>query len=109
ADGANRAALTRDCLEHRERVMFVMFEPLGMKSHGRINDARIPAPEFDRPAIRRGPNSRHNHRRYSRIHRPLDCAGRVGILVSVEMNVAVDHYTRIAGMRRVRIVSYVAR
>jgi len=35
--------------------------------------------------------------------RALDCAGRVGILVSVEMNVAVDHLFRIAGMRRVRI------
>jgi hypothetical protein len=36
--------------------------------------------------------------------RALDCAGRVGILVSVEMNVAIDHYFRKAGMRRVRRV-----
>ncbi len=109
ADGANRVALTRDRFEHVERVMFGMFKLLGMKSHGRINDARILSPEFDYPAIGRGPDSRHHHGRYSRIIRPLDCAARVGILVSVEMNVAVDHFIRIAGMRRVRIASGVPR
>jgi len=86
-----------------------MLKLLGMESHGRINDARIAPPEFDCPAIGRGPNPRHDHRRYAGIQRPLDCARRVGILVSVEMNVAVDHFIRIAGMRRARIVARVAR
>ena len=39
----------------------------------------------------------------------LDCAGRVGILVNVKMNVGVDHFFRIAGMRRARIVARVTR
>ena len=45
----------------------------------------------------------------SRVARKLDCAGRVGILVSVEMNVGIDHFFRIAGMRRARIVALVTR
>ena len=43
------------------------------------------------------------------VARTLDCAERVGILVSVEMNVAVDHFILKAGMRRVRIFARVTR
>jgi len=43
------------------------------------------------------------------IARALDCAGAVGILVSVEMNVAVEHFFRVAGMRRARIAAVVLR
>jgi hypothetical protein len=56
-----------------------------------------------------GPTPGTTHRRYSRIARMLDCAGRVGILVNVKMNVGVDHFFRIAGMRRARIVARVTR
>ncbi|MGB0059105.1 hypothetical protein, partial [Candidatus Binatus sp.] len=43
------------------------------------------------------------------IVRALDCGGGVGILVSVEMNVAVDRLFRVAGMRRARIAAVVLR
>ena len=74
-----------------------------------MDDTRIRPGEFEHFAIGRGADPGHDYRRGARVARPLDCARRVGILVSVEMNVAVDHYFRIAGVREGRMAGRVAR
>ena len=67
------------------------------------------AGEFDYTAIGCGADSGHDNRRDAGGAGALDCGGRVGILVSVKVNVAVDHYLRIAGVRAGRIAGRVAR
>lgn len=67
------------------------------------------ARELEHLAIRRRPDSRYDNGGNGCIERALDRAGRVGILVSVEMNVAVDHSIRIAGVREGRMEAGVTR
>jgi hypothetical protein len=74
-----------------------------------MDDAGMPAREFEHFAIRRRPDSGRDYRGNARVEGPLDHAGRVGILVSVEVNVAVDHSIRIAGVRERRIEAGVER
>ena len=74
-----------------------------------MDDTGMPARELEHFAIRRGADSGRDYRGNARVERTLDRAGRVGILVSVEVNVAVDHSIRIAGVREGRIEADVAR
>src|SRR5260370_23531866 len=89
SDCTNRAALARDHVENRVGVEISQFKSLRMKSDRWINDAGKSVREIDYFAIRRRPYARHDHRRDAGVQRTLDWARRVGILVSVEMNVTL--------------------
>jgi hypothetical protein len=91
SDCADRVALARDHFEHGVGFDVGLFEALGMKSEGWMHDAGILAREVDDFAIRLGTDAGHDYRRHIRVKRALDTGRRVGILVSVEMNVRVDH------------------
>src|SRR5258708_40220744 len=62
-----------------------------MKADRGINDAGKFAREIDHLAIGFGSDAGDEHRGDACVQRALDCARGVGILVSVEMKVSVDH------------------